>query len=431
MPLKQVDLTAKLDPLDWYIDGLILKGYLNMVASLPGHGKTAMLTGLAWQGSRPQGGEFLGEHVSPSVTIFVDYDAPGDGRSVRFWLDKHRAAYPDGDMSKIIVLEPDGDTYGLQEGELVQLGDTIERTGASLVIVDSFMAAFPNTDPVKLTAVQGPLWYLRRLATKTGAAVVLIDHLPKPMTGEVAGARGVMGSIAKPAQSRTVHLLTRVPAKEVQGRNVLRWDVHKMSFAALPEPFGVELHFTADAVRIEETPLPDSYGETKSEKAIRAMQSVLELKRGMVVDRKELLDTAITEGNVRQRAAAGALKELLERLGDTIAVVQLPGRGQPVGYRLKAEEGDGPKPTASKHQIADTPSQTDKSLMHTPLHQNIKLHQKNDAPSEVQNLHKRFQAGDFADRPELDGELKDLFSVQRADATQKARLLELANQVSQ
>ena len=430
MPLKQVDLSAKLEPLDWYIADLILKGYLNMVASLPGHGKTAMLTGLAWQASRPEGGEFLGEHVSPGVTIFVDYDAPGDGRSVRFWLDKHRAAYPDGDMSKIIVLEPDGDTYGLQEGELVQLGETIERTGASLVIVDSFMAAFPSTDPVKLTAVQGPLWYLRRLATKTGAAVVLIDHLPKPMTGEVAGARGVMGSIAKPAQSRTVHLLTRVPAKEVQGRNVLRWDVHKMSFAALPEPFGVELHFTADAVRIEETPLPDSYGETRSEKAVRAMQSVLELKRGTVVDRKELLDTAITEGNVRQRAAAGALKELLERLGDTVAVVQLPGRGQPVGYRLKAEEGDESKPAASKHQIADMPSSTEKSLMHTPLHQNIKLHQKNGAPSEVQNLHRRFKAGDFADRPELDGELKDLFSVRRADAEQRARLLELANQVS-
>jgi hypothetical protein len=37
----------------------------------------------------------------------VDFDAPGDGRSVRFWLAKHQAAYPDGDMSKIIVLEPD------------------------------------------------------------------------------------------------------------------------------------------------------------------------------------------------------------------------------------------------------------------------------------------------------------------------------------
>ena len=234
MPLVTVNLAAELRPLDWYVDGLILKSYLNLIASLPGHGKTALLTALAWQASRPGGGEFLGERVGPGATLYVDFDAPGDGRSVRFWLDKHRAAYPDGDMSKIHVLEPDADTYGMKVEEFGALAALARDTGASLIIVDSFMAAFPNADPVKLTAVQGPLWYLRRLATETGAAVALIDHLPKPMSGEVAGARGVMGSVAKPAQSRTVHILTRVPPKEVGGRNVLKWDVHKMSFAALP-----------------------------------------------------------------------------------------------------------------------------------------------------------------------------------------------------
>lgn len=278
---------------------------------------------------------------------------------MRFWLEKHHAAYPDGDMSKIIVLEPDANTFGLREGELKQLEETVKETGASLVIIDSFMAAFPSTDPVKLTAVQGPLWYLRRLATETGAAVILIDHLPKPMTGEAVGARGVMGSIAKPAQSRTVHLLTRVPAKEVQGRNVLRWDVHKMSFAALPEPFGVELHFDQGAVRIEETALPDAYVETKTERAVRAMQSILELRRGTVVDRKELLDVAVKEGNVRERAAKTALKELLERLGDALAVVKLPGQGNPVGFRLKPAESEGEKATAPMPQKVDTPSQTE------------------------------------------------------------------------
>lgn len=378
MPLKQVDLSADLAPLDWYIDGLILKGYLNMIASLPGHGKTAMLTGLAWQASRQGGGEFLGEHVSPGVSIFVDYDAPGDGRSVRFWLDKHRAAYPDGDMNKILVLEPDADTFGLQEGELEQLGQAVRESGANLIIVDSFMAAFPSTDPVKLTAVQGPLWYMRRLASETGAAVILIDHLPKPMTGEVAGARGVMGSVAKPAQSRAVHILTRVPAKEVQGRNVLRWDVHKLSFAALPEPFGVELCFDAEAVRIVETPLPESYGETKTGRAVRAMHNLLEAKRGTVVDRKELIDIAISEGNVRTRAANNALKELLERLGDAVAVVQLPGRGQPVGYRLKDENDAGVKTDCNKtsNRVCAVP---DANVLCThPLQQNIKrVHQKN------------------------------------------------------
>ncbi len=260
------------------------------------------------------------------------------------------------------------------------------------------MAAFPATDPVKLTAVQGPFWYLRRLATETGAAVILIDHLPKPMSGEKAGARGVMGSIAKPAQSRTVHLLTRVPAKDVQGRNVLRWDVSKSSFAALPEPFGIELNFNADAVRIEETELPESYSETKTERAVRVMQSVLETRRGTVIERRELLEVAIREGKIQQRAAADALKELLGRLGDTVAVLKLPGRGQPVGYRLKNDEDNGSKPAASKHQIAETPSDTDELLLHTLLHQNTELPQ-NDVPLVIQELRRRFETGEFIGQP--------------------------------
>ena len=398
MPLIQVDLTRQLEPLDWYVEELILKGYLNLFASLPGHGKTAMQTALAWQASRPNGGEFLGRHVSPGKTIFVDYDAPGDGRSVRFWLDKHRAAYPDGDMSKIIVLEPDTDTFGMGMDELNQLGNLARTPGVNLVVVDSFMAAFPNVNPVQLTDVQGPLWYMRRLATETGVAVILIDHLPKPINGEKAGARGVMGSIAKPAQSRTVHLLTRVPAKDVQGRNVLRWDVSKSSFAALPEPFGIELNFDADALRIEETELPESCGETKTERAVRAMQSALETRRGTVIERKELLEIAMREGDLRERAAADALKELLERLGDTVAVVPLPGRGQPIGYRLKGDEEDMPKPTASKHQTVETPSDTDKLSLHVPLHQNIKLPQ-NDEPSVVRELRRRFETGEFVGQP--------------------------------
>ena len=190
MPLKLVDLTKKLEPLQWFVMGLFLKGYLNFIASLPGHGKTALLTGLAWQATISGGGRFLGRHVSPGAVIYVDYDAPGEGRSIRYWLNQHQAAYPEGDLSKIHVLEPDPDTYGMNEPELLDLTRLAKEIKASLIIVDSFMAAFPNTDPSKLVAVQGPLWYLRRLANETNAAVVLVDHLPKPMTGEVAGGAG-------------------------------------------------------------------------------------------------------------------------------------------------------------------------------------------------------------------------------------------------
>ena len=442
MPLKQVDLTIDLMPLEWLVPNLLLRGYLNFLASLPGQGKTTLLTSLAWQASLPGGGEFLGEPVSPGATIYVDFDAPGDGRSVRFWLAKHQAAYPDGDMSKINVLEPDPDTYGMGEGEFITLADIARETAASLIIVDSFMAAFPNADPIRLTAVQGPLWYMRRLAAETGACVILIDHLPKPMSGETAGTRGIMGSVAKPAQARAVHILTRVPTSEVQGRNVLRWDTQKMSFAALPEPFGVELVFDGEGVRAEPTELPESYGETKTERAVRAMQSFLETQRGTVVGRKELLEVAIKVANVRDRAAKEALKMLLERLGDDVAVTKLPGQGQPLAYHLKTK---GEEPTvlapedatkgAPLHQIGEEPSETDKSLGHTPLHHNETLHQTFSTPAEVEELYGRFKNGELKGRrlelqgrsyPDLERVLETYFSRNKLSYGERADLIEIA-----
>lgn len=157
-----------------------------------------------------------------------------------------------------------------------------------------------------------------------------------------------------------MHLLTRVPAKEVQGRNVLRWDVHKMSFAALPEPFGqlrlVDLH----AVTVEMELQPEGLGETKTERAVRAMQSFLELKQGTVVNRQELLQTAIREGNVKESAAKIALRVLRERLGDAVASVKLPGRRQPVGFRLKGVEDAGP--AVPEPQMTALPSGTVEGL---------------------------------------------------------------------
>ena len=161
--------------------------------------------------------------------------------------------------------------------------------------------------------------------------------MPKPVSGEKAGARGVLGSIAKPAQSRAVHLLTRVPPKDVQGRHVLRWEATKMSYSALPEPFGVELRFKDKAVFINATDLPEDYGDTRTAKAMRAMQNHLETNRGLVIDRQTLLDVAIREGNLRKRASVDALKKLTTDLDTELITVTLPGNGQPLGYRLKTE----------------------------------------------------------------------------------------------
>ena len=368
MSLSKVNLDQDLAPLSWLVDGLILKGYINTIASLPGEGKTALLTGLAWQVSRSEG-KFLQRRVTHGTTLYVDFDAPGDGRTVRYWLSKHQKVFRDGDLNKIVVLEPDLDTYGLAAEELEQLSQIAQETKPELILIDSFSSAFPTTDPIKLTQVQGPLWHLRRLASETGAAVVIADHLPKPISGEKAGARGIIGSVAKSAQARAVHILSRVSPKDVQSRNILRWDTTKMSYSARPKPFAVELGFADNAVSISVVDLPRGQGETRTERAVRAMQDYLETNRGSVVTHQELVDLAMHEGNLRRRASIDAIQLLKERYGEELTTTFLPGRGKPQGYLLKLESQLPSLCIAPLHQIGDESSETANHSVHTPADQ--------------------------------------------------------------
>lgn len=348
MGLKRVSPTAAA-PITWAWEGLIPKGFVSLVAALPGVGKTALLTALAWQAARPGGGELLGRRVAPGGVLYVDFDsATGDGRALAGWFERHQAAYPDGDRNKIALLEPDGDTYGLGEAELGQVAAQAKEIGAGLIVLDSFMACFP-LDSVKSHAVMPVFHALRGLALDTGAAVVTIDHLPKTMPGEVAGARGPLGSIAKTAQARAVHVLTRVPPREVAGRNVLRWEIFKNSFAPVADPFGLELDFSDEALRVIPADLPE--GSVNPQKS-RAQAAVLDLLQGgRVVAKKDLLEAVIAATNVHQKTAERYLLEAVQAVG-AVKVV-LPGAGKPVAYRLpEAEPLPGEPPTPAEPEEA-------------------------------------------------------------------------------
>ncbi|RIH84005.1 AAA domain protein [Calidithermus terrae] len=349
MPLQAIDLTAPLEPIPWLVPGLIPKGYLTILGSLPGQGKTAILSALAWQLSRPKG-EFLGRELEQAPSIYVDFDAPSQGRGLRMWFERHQAAHPDGKGECITLLEPDANTFGLGDVELEYLDERVRATGAGLVVIDSFMAAFGAIDPNKLNQVMVPLWHLRQLAHSTGAAVVLVDHLPKVMAGEQAGARGIMGSQSKQAQARAVHILTRVPPREVEGRHVLKWETTKLSFAVLPEPFGLELDFSS-GFALKETKLPEGYADTRTDKAARAVQEHLEQRAGVVVSRAELVQLIAERFNLSKRPQDKAITAALERLAGSVEKVQLSGQGHPVGYRVR-------KPVSEVSETGETPLET-------------------------------------------------------------------------
>ncbi len=305
-----------------------------------------MLTGLLWQLSRPNGGEWLGMRVKTGSSIYVNTDAPdGESRSVRHWLEKHRAAYPDGSVERIYVLEPENS--GLSSQDLIDLEQLARDTEARVIVIDSYMGAFPASDSNRLEQTMIPMQSLVKLAAKTGAAVIVTDHLPKRAAGERDGDRGIMGSVAKSAQARAVILLTRIPPKDCEGKTAVRLEVTKQSYAQHLEPFGVVLRVTPDeenalgAVYLEPFELPDEATHTGKYRAQQGVIQAMRLSVGEWFSRSALLQIAVRSGNIGERQAAPALHAALGELGDALEERTLKERGSPKEYRVKPLEVSG------------------------------------------------------------------------------------------
>lgn len=338
-----IDLNAPLTPIDFVVPDLLPLGYVSFLGAREGIGKTTLLTALAWQMTRPAGsGTFAGRSVRAGRVIYLNTDAAdGQSRPVRYWLEQHRAAFPDGDISKVTVLEPNG--AGLLPEEFPELLKLAEAQEVACVIIDSFMGTFPGIDGNKLSGTMGPMLALRDLAARIGAAVIVTDHLPKRAPGEKEGDRGIMGSTGKTAQARAVHLLTRVPPKEVDGRDVLRWEVRKASFSRSGYAFGLEVERGLDddgkAISVHLTPyeLPaeESEPDTRGTRAMAAVVAHLEASAGATVHHTDLVALAVKRGNLQDKAAREAVKRALGHIWGRLEAVKLPRRGAPKAYRLK------------------------------------------------------------------------------------------------
>lgn len=345
MALKIIDLSAQLRPIEFLVPDLIPSGYITFLGAREGVGKTTIGTALAWQMTRPQGrGEFLGRPVPQGPVIYLNTDAAdGESRPVRYWLEQHKNVYPDGDMSGVLVLESSG--AGLTPEELVELLNMARGMGARLVIIDSFMGTFPTLDGNKLDQAMRPMLALRDFAAQTGAAVIVTDHLPKKGANEKEGDRGIMGSTGKSAQARAVHLLTRVPPREVEGRDVLRWEVRKNSFARSGYALGIEVERLEDeegrvyGVHLHPCDLPEEPEgrDTRGDRAKAAVIDLLSERTGQTVPHGELLAAAVAGGNVKERSAQQAVREALGTLGGLVREVRLGGRGAPRAYTYTPE----------------------------------------------------------------------------------------------
>ena len=340
MALKIIDLTVELRRIQFLVTDLIPLGYVSFVGALEGAGKTMLSSLLAVQMSRPDGrGQFLGQFVPRGPVIYVNTDAAdGEARPVRYWLEMHATMYPDADLSLITVMEPSG--AGLTPDEFRELLSIAREMKARCIIIDSFMSTFPGIDGNRLDQAMVPMLALRDLASQSGAAVIVLDHLPKKRPQEREGDRGIMGSTGKSAQARAVHLLTRVPPHDVDGREVLRWDVRKNSFARSGYAMGVEVERLTDedgrmyGVNVQVCDLPDEphRRDTRLDRARSAVIALLTASPGQPIAYAELEATAVRNGTLKARSAQQAVREAVGSLGECVEA-----RGRPRVYTYTAQ----------------------------------------------------------------------------------------------
>lgn len=340
---RQVSEIATPPPIEWIWEGRFARGYITMFGGPGGVGKSALVASL--EVAVLAGVPFLGGQTLQGPVIHADFDT--DERAQLPWLE--RAVLGLGVSRAVLgnIIYVDSESGGfMDEAGLAALRDRALSVGAVLIVVDAFTSAFPMIRGNDAGEVMQVMAAFRKLAKDANAAVVILDHTPKPTANMPAG-RGLLGSTIKSAGARAVHLLSLVPPKEVGGLDVLRLEAHKNNLAPVGEPLGIQRIWEGDAVRFEPYALPESDQDGPSMKARRALELYLNDRAGSMIPRKELFDHVITRLNVSERTMKRAIGDAISE--GTVMTVLLGGRGNPVAYKsvLEAAEAgplDSPPP---------------------------------------------------------------------------------------
>jgi hypothetical protein len=282
---------------------------------------------------------FLEREVAQGEVLHLDYDT--DPRLQGPWYARVAAGLGvNGEaLRRIRYLEPENPTRGLGEEGLKVLLE-MARQGPGLLVLDSWSALFPFVDPRRSDHVAEVMAYLKEIA-KTGPAIILLDHTPKPLQGLTALERGIAGSFYKLAGARSAYLLTRVAPKLTGGRDVLKLDTLKNNLAPIEDPLGIERIWTGEGLSFALTDLPEE--EARPSKGELAKRAVLEVLEEGAKPRKEVIRLVAERVNAGERTTEEALRALIQ--AGAVERLTLGGQGGAVAYRLKDPGGAGfPQP---------------------------------------------------------------------------------------
>lgn len=337
-PIRKWGERDRPDPVQWLVHNLFQDNAENLLAGEPGVGKSWISGDLAV--SVATGTQFMGRHTAqgpvliinlddPSESLprkFAEYSANGKGYTfeelpIFYWQPEERMAYPAEGIITADIFE-----YLIDQCGLIK---------PRLIIVDAFSSAFPGLDGNKGQDAIRAFEALRQLRMSAGkpSCMVLLDHTPKA-TMQDSKRRGVSGSQQKHAKTRTVHIVRKVEPSEVNGDDVLEWEVFKANAAPYQDNFGVDREVNELWNKASLTPrdLPPSGKNAAANRAAKAAVTYLRGRPGESVHRTDLIKEITTLTNSSKRSVERALNsgDFIDHPG--VQKVDLGGRGNPTGF---------------------------------------------------------------------------------------------------
>jgi hypothetical protein len=217
----------KTEPVSYLVDRLVYAGTVSVLVGKPGLGKTFAAVSLAC--SVASGRPWL-DHIvrKPGPVVYIAAEGLNAmNERVRAWATHN--SVDTGDLDNLLVLNTDEQGVALSNpAHLAGLTEGMRTKGVqpALIVVDTWNMAAGLTDENSNAEVGTVAQGLTRLASSTGAAILIVAH-PAKMggNGEVRGAGALLGSV------RSVLSLDE--------KRTLRHT--KNNLGAMVEPIGVEL----------------------------------------------------------------------------------------------------------------------------------------------------------------------------------------------
>lgn len=336
---------AQPPPVQWLVHHLIQDNAENLIAGEPGVGKSWISGDLAV--AVATGSAFLDRHTQQGAVVIINFDDPSESLPRMFAERAARARGYDFNELDIYYWQPDEKRPYPPEGIITpelfeKLLEEMARLKPRLIIIDAFSSSFPNLDGNKGPDAIRAFEAMRQLRIAAGShcTLVLIDHTPKA-TMQDSKRRGVSGSQQKHAKTRTVHIIRHVDPGDVNGDDVLEWEVFKANAAPRQEPFGVDRQMDSllNTAKLTTRPLPQTGSGAMYDRAAKAAITYLRSRAGDVVQQQDLLNEIVSVANVSMRTARRGLRsnEFLDH--PQVQRVELGGRGNPIAYSYEPEEG--------------------------------------------------------------------------------------------